>query len=440
MTVSKVTVIGGGLAGCEAAWRLAKAGLAVDLHEMKPKRFSPAHKTPHLAELVCSNSLRSNDLTSAVGLLKEEMRRLGSLVMAAADETRVPAGRALAVDREKFAALITARLGALDKVTLIREEITDLDPGRLTILATGPLTSKAMSDSLSRLIGAESLYFYDAIAPIVTAESINMDLAFEASRYDESNEGDYINCPMTEAEYLAFYEALTSADKVTPRDFENPRFFEGCLPIEVMAERGTRTLTFGPMKPVGLTDPRTGRRPFAVLQLRKENSAGTIYNIVGFQTRLKRPDQDRVFRLIPGLERAEFVRYGSVHRNTFIHGPAHLNEFLQLKKHPNIFPAGQITGVEGYVESSAMGILAGENAGRLAGGEALISPPPTTAHGALVRHLTDTTVRNFQPMNVNYGLVPTAGKEVRKKDRPAFYARRALTDLEAWLEEVEYDD
>ena len=427
------------MAGCEAAWRLARAGVEVDLFEMKPQRFSAAHKSVQLAELVCSNSLRSADVNTAVGLLKEEMRRLGSLVMAAADENSVPAGRALAVDRDRFAGFITSRIESLDRVRVIREEAAGLDPDRLTVLATGPLTSEAMSACLSGMVGAEHLYFYDAIAPIVTAESIDMDRAFTASRYDETGDGDYINCPMNEAEYHRFYETLMAAEKVPVRDFEDPRYFEGCLPIEVMAERGPRTLTFGPMKPVGLTDPKTGERPYAVVQLRMENAEGTLYNMVGLQTRLKRPEQDRIFRLIPGLEGAEFVRYGSVHRNTFIYGPAHLDEFLRLRRFKKVFLAGQITGVEGYVESAAMGILAGENAARAARGRPPVTPPKTTAHGALIKHLTDLSVKNFQPMNVNFGLVPPAPKGLGRKERPAFYSHRALGDLEVWIKEVEHD-
>lgn len=432
-----VKIIGGGLAGCESAARLVRANIEVELYEMKPGRFSPAHKNPDLGELVCSNSFRSDDTHSAVGLLKEEMRRLGSLVVAAADRTRVPAGKALAVDRDKFARSLTETVEGLPGVRVIREEVTALDTDRVTVLATGPLTSDSLSGFLAGLIGSDHLYFYDAIAPIVTAESINMDVAFVASRYGEPGEGDYINCPMSEDEYTAFYQALVEGEMTPCREFEKPRFFEGCLPIEVMASRGFQTLTFGPMKPVGLTDPRTGKRPYAVLQLRKENTAGTLYNLVGFQTRLRRPEQAKVFRLIPGLEQAEFVRWGSVHRNTFVNGPVHLNKHLQFLTYPLLFPAGQISGVEGYVESAAMGILAGENAARMARGKPLISPPPTTALGALITHLTDQTVRNFQPSNINFGLFPLAPKGVPKKTRPAWYADRALTDLEAWLKEIE---
>ena len=437
MTEPSARVIGGGLAGCEAAFRLARAGIGVELLEMKPVRFSPAHQSPDLGELVCSNSLRSDDPQSAVGLLKEEMRHLGSLVMAAAERQRVPAGKALAVDREAFARWITERMASLAGVRVVRAEATDLDPDRVTVLATGPLTSPAMSAVLGELIGGEHLYFYDAIAPIVTAESLDMDRVFAGSRYGEIGEGDYLNCPLTEAEYDAFYDALMSAERADLRKFEKPRFFEGCLPIEVMAERGRKTLTFGPMKPVGLTDPRTGSRPYAVLQLRRENASATLYNLVGFQTRLKRPAQGRVLRMIPGLERAEFARWGSVHRNTFIHAPTHLTGCLSLKARPTVFLAGQVSGVEGYVESAAMGILAGENAARLLTGRPLVSPPPTTAMGGLVAHLTDLTARNFQPSNINFGLMAPVPPNVRKKDRRVEMVRRAREDMKAWLREVE---
>lgn len=434
MTEKKIKVIGAGLAGCEAAARLARAGHKVELYEMKPVRFSPAHSAPTFGELVCSNSFRSNDPHSAVGLLKEEMRRLDSIVMEAAEQTNVPAGKALAVDRDAFSRYLTSRLESLGNITVVRGEVEELDANQLTIIASGPLTSDALSQKLAELVGSEYLYFYDAVAPIVAADSINMEIAFEASRYDETGSGDYINCPFSEEEYNRFYEELMAGDKTQLRDFEKPHFFEGCLPIEVMAERGRQTLTFGPMKPVGLTDPRTGNRPFAVVQLRKENTQGTLYNIVGFQTRLKRPEQNRVFRFIPGLEEAEFARWGSVHRNTFLHSPTHLNRFLQLIKYPNLFVAGQLSGVEGYVESAAMGILAGENAARAASGKRLTTPPRETAMGALVNHLTDRTVRKFQPSNVNFGLTPPLETKIRKKERPLYYVERAKNALTHWLE------
>jgi methylenetetrahydrofolate--tRNA-(uracil-5-)-methyltransferase len=374
-----------------------------------------------------------------VGLLKEEMRRMGSVVMAAADRTRVPAGKALAVDRTLFAQKVTEEITGLRGLRVVREEVRALDPERLTVMATGPLTSDDLAASLADRIGAGHLYFYDAIAPIVTADSVDRTVVFEASRYDDSGVGDYLNCPFTEAEYDRFFEALMAAEKTPARDFEQPRYFEGCLPIEVMAERGRQTLTFGPMKPVGLVDPRTGQRPFAVVQLRRENAAGTHYNLVGFQTRLRRPEQDRVFRLIPGLEKAEFARYGSVHRNTFIHAPQHLDEFLRLKRFPKVFLAGQVSGVEGYVESAAMGILAGENAARAALGRPLVTPPPTTALGGLAAHLTNAQVRRFEPSNVHFGLLPPAPPRMGKKARPAFYADRALADQAQWLREIGYD-
>ena len=435
VTVDRVTIIGGGLAGCEAAWKLAAHGVEADMYEMKPSRFSEAHSSSNLAELVCSNSFRSNDAHSAVGMLKEEMRRLGSLVMQAAEDTQVPAGKALAVDRDRFAEYITAKVESLPGIRLIRKEIDTIDPSRVTIVAAGPLASEKLSHSLTELVGADHLYFYDAIAPIVMADTVDMEKAFVQSRYGPVGEGDYVNCPMTEEEYRRFYDALMAADKTTLREFEKPRFFEGCLPIEVMAERGIQTLTFGPMKPVGLADPRTGKQPYAVVQLRRENRAGTLYNLVGFQTRLTRPSQDRVFRLIPGLEQADFVRWGSVHRNTFIHGPGHLNRFLQIQDHPKVFMAGQIAGVEGYVESAAMGILAGENAARLIAGRNLTSPPNTTALGGLVSHLTDATSADFQPSNVNFGLLPPLPKKMKKRERGAHYYQRAMEDMARWQTE-----
>lgn len=436
MTDQKIYVIGGGLAGSEAAWRAAHMGVKVELFEMKPDRFSPAHTSESLAELVCSNSFRSNDLKSAVGLLKEEMRRLNSLTMLVAEETRVPAGGALAVDRELFAGMVTMRLESLENVTINRTEVIAPDFDGPIVVASGPLTSEALSGWLAKLVGADHLHFYDATSPIVTAESIDMDKAFIQSRYGEQGEGDYINCPLSEEEYIAFYDELMAGEMHPLRSFEKPRYFEGCLPIEVMAERGLQTLTFGPMKPVGLTDPKTGRRAYAVVQLRRENKIGTLYNMVGFQTRLKWGEQDRVFRLIPALKKANFVRYGSVHRNTFINGPQHLTEFLNLKKQANIFLAGQVSGVEGYVESAAIGILAGENASRTALGLPLVSPPTATAHGALITHLTDLTAKDFQPMNVNFGLFPPAPPGTKKKDRKAAYANRALRELEDWVGKI----
>jgi methylenetetrahydrofolate--tRNA-(uracil-5-)-methyltransferase len=433
-TENPLLIIGGGLAGSEAAWQAARRGVAVRVYEMKPRKFSPAHASPLLGELVCSNSLRAEALESAVGLLKEEMRRLGSLIMAAAQATRVPAGKALAVDREAFAAHISEALEADPLVTVVREEVTELDPARPTVVATGPLTSEALAAALGRLTGQDHLHFYDAIAPIVTAESLDPGKVFRASRYGAGD--DYLNCPLSEEEYAAFHQALLSAEQVPPRDFEEPRYFEGCLPLEIMASRGYLTLAFGPMKPVGLIDPRTGRQPFAVVQLRAENREGTLYNLVGFQTKLKYREQQRVFRLIPGLERAEFVRLGSVHRNTFIRSPGLLSPYLNFFQHPQIFLAGQISGVEGYVESAAMGLLAGLNAARLALGRPLTTPPRATALGALIHHLTNTATRDFQPMNVNFGLFPPLPGRRPKRERGAAYAGRALKELAEWRKEV----
>ena len=430
-TENCISIIGGGLAGAEAAWQAARRGVAVRLYEMKPRKFSPAHSSPLLGELVCSNSLRAEARESAVGLLKEEMRRLNSLIMAAAVATRVPAGRALAVDREAFASHISQALEQEPRVEIVREEVADLDRPGITVVATGPLTSEALAAALGRLTGQDNLHFYDAIAPIVTAESLDLTKIFRASRYGAGD--DYLNCPFTEEEYAAFYQALMNAEQVPLKSFEEPRYFEGCLPIEVMAARGYRTLVFGPMKPVGLTDPRSGRQPFAVVQLRAENREGTLYNLVGFQTKLKYGEQERVFRLIPGLERAEFVRLGSIHRNTFIHSPGLLSPYLNFLPYPQLFLAGQISGVEGYVESAAMGLLAGINAARLAQGKELVTPPRATALGALIYHLTNTATKDFQPMNVNFGLFPPLEGRLPKKLRGAAYAARALKELEEWL-------
>jgi methylenetetrahydrofolate--tRNA-(uracil-5-)-methyltransferase len=388
-----------------------------------------------LGELVCSNSLRAEALENAVGLLKEEMRRLGSLVMAAAQATRVPAGKALAVDREAFAAHLTGALEQEPLVEIIREEVTELDTRRTTIVATGPLSSAALAAALAQVTGSEHLHFYDAIAPIVAADSLDMSKVFRASRYGVGD--DYLNCPFNEEEYAAFYEALMAAEQVPLKSFEEPRYFEGCLPLEVMAARGYLTLVYGPLKPVGLIDPHTGRQPFAVAQLRQENREGTLYNLVGFQTKLKYGEQERVFRLIPGLERAEFVRLGSIHRNTFIRSPGLLSSHLNFREYPRLFLAGQISGVEGYVESAAMGLLAGINAARQAGQKPLVAPPRPTALGALVGHLTNTATQDFQPMNVNFGLFPPLPERTPKKLRGAAHAARALAELEAWQKEME---
>jgi methylenetetrahydrofolate--tRNA-(uracil-5-)-methyltransferase len=432
----ELTVIGGGLAGCEAAYQAAERGVRVHLYEMRPTRFTPAHKTDRLAELVCSNSLRSDELTHAVGLLKEELRRAASLIMEAADAHRVPAGSALAVDREKFAGQITHVITEHPLIELTRAEMTDLPPQGVAILATGPLTSDWMAEALARFSGSTHLHFYDAIAPIVEAESVDRSIVFAASRYGRGG-ADYLNCPMNREEYDRFYEALAAGDTVPPEAFEEPKYFEGCMPIEILAERGKETLLFGPMKPVGLIDPRTGKQPHAVIQLRKENREGTAYNLVGFQTKLKYPEQDRIFRLIPGLEKVEFLRYGSVHRNTFVDGPRVLTETLQLRQRPEVFLAGQITGVEGYVESTAMGWLAGIFAARRLREQPMIPPPSTTAHGALITHLTGRSDAEFQPSNVNWALFPELEERVRgRRLRREKMARRALDDWAGYLQRM----
>lgn len=410
-------------------------GTHVILYEMKPKKFSPAHISDNLAELVCSNSLRSNSLENASGLLKEEMRRMGSLIIQAAHETKVPAGSALAVDREGFSGLITEILEDMEYVEIIREEITQIPEDTVTIIATGPLTSQDLGEEIKKYAGEDCLYFYDAIAPIVEVESINFNVAYRMSRYGKGGD-DYINCPMTEEEYHNFFNTLMKAEKVTSKDFEKTVPFNGCMPIEDMAERGRDTLLFGPMKPVGLINPRTGELPYAVVQLRQDNQYGTLYNMVGFQTKLKWNEQKRIFRMIPGLENAEFARLGSLHRNTFIHSRKLLDPFLRFKKNHQVLFAGQITGVEGYVESSAMGLLAGINASRLVHGLPLIPPPPTTAIGSLIAYITEKTDREFQPMNVNFGLFPPLQQRLKKVIRRKRIVERALTDLEMWQDEL----
>ena len=427
-----ITIIGGGLAGCEAAWQAAQTGISVNLYEMKPVRFSPAHVSPHLSELVCSNSLRSNNLYNAVGLLKEELRRLNSLIMKVADETRVPAGDALAVDRRIFAEKITCRLETHARIKIFREEVNRIPKEGILVLASGPLTSPSLAESIQELTGQDSLYFYDAIAPIIEGESLNTHIVFRASRYGEGN--DYVNCPMNQEEYYRFIEELKRGEKVPYRDFETPVHFEGCLPIEEMVDRGIETLAHGPMKPVGLIDPRTGRMPYAVVQLRLENERGTAFNLVGFQTKLKWKEQERIFRSIPGLENASFLRFGSMHRNTFIHSPSLLEKTLQFKKEPRIFFAGQITGVEGYVESTAMGLIAGINAAYMVQGKSLIVPPETTAIGGLVHYVTNQQNREFQPMNVNFGILPPPSGRLRGRDKHKAIAEKALKDLQEWIE------
>lgn len=430
-----VRVVGGGLAGSEAAWQLARRRVAVELCEMRPLRTTEAHKTADLAEMVCSNSLRSLALTAPAGLLKEEMRRLDSLVIRLANQCRVPAGSALAVDRDEFSRAMTRELESSPYVRVVREEVADIPPG-VAILATGPLTSPALSQGLAALLGAEHLYFYDAISPIVTAESVDRDVAFRASRYGHGGE-DYLNLPLSREAYERFVGAVLAAEKVPTRSFERFVPFEGCMPIEEMAERGRDTLAFGPMKAVGLTDPRTGKQPYAAVQLRQEDRSGTLYNMVGFQTKMTYPEQKRVFASIPGLEKAEFVRLGSLHRNTFIDSPRHLLPTLQWRRRPTLFFAGQITGVEGYVESAASGLLAGINAARIVRGAEPVVPPAATALGALLRYITDIERKNFQPMNVNFGLLPPLATALRGRARKELMALRALGEMERWFDSLE---
>lgn len=431
MTTEKVTVIGAGLAGSEAAWQLAERGIQVTLYEMRPQASSPAHHTEQFAELVCSNSLRAANIENAVGLLKEEMRRMNSLIMTCADATAVPAGGALAVDRHKFSTMVTATLEAHPNVTVVREEVTSIPDEGIVIIATGPLTAPVLGEKIKALTGSNDFYFYDAAAPIVTAESLNYDKVFAASRYDKGD-ADYLNCPMTKEEYEAFWQALTIAEAVQPKEFEKEIYFEGCMPVEIMAARGIDTLRFGPLKPVGLVDKRTGVESYAVVQLRKENKDATMFNLVGFQTHLKWGEQKRVFQMIPGLEQAEFVRYGVMHRNTYINSPELLNHAFQLKKEPRLFFAGQMTGVEGYLESAASGLMAGLQAMRYGRGEALIDFPKTTAMGGLSHYISAYEGSNFQPMNINFGIMePWPGKIRKKKEKNALIAARALEELAA---------
>ena len=433
----KINVIGAGLAGCEAAMQIASAGIPVRLYEMKQNKKSPAHKTNYFGELVCSNSLKAMRVESAAGLLKEEMRRLNSFLMQCADKCQVPAGGALAVDREKFAQLVTEGIQSQPLIEVLSEEITAIPESGITVIATGPLTSDALAKAIEERFG-DSLSFFDAAAPIVTAESVNMEYAFTASRYERGGEDDYINCPMNKEEYERFYNALVSAERAPLHDFDvsNPKVYEGCMPVEVMAQRGEGTLRFGPMKPVGLIDPKTGHRPWAVLQLRKENAAGTMYNLVGFQTNLKFPEQKRVFSLIPALHNADFVRYGVMHRNTFLCSPKILNADFSVKENKNLFFAGQITGVEGYMESAASGILAGMNAVRVLRGQPTLVFPADTMMGALSRYIADPTVKKFQPMGANLGILPELEKRPRdKRERAAAYAYRALASQEIYIKE-----
>ncbi len=436
-----VVIVGAGMAGSECAWQLAERGVHVRLLEQKPARRTPAAHLDTFAEMVCSNSMRGAAMTNAVGLLKEELRRAGSLLMACADATSVPAGGALAVERAAFSGLVTSRLRAHPRIRVEVAEVLEVPDARPCVLATGPLTGDALAADLVRLVGSAGLAYYDAIAPIVTAESIEWDEVFRASRYDKGGDDAYVNCPMNREQYEAFVDALLAAQKVAPREFEEARYFEGCLPLEVMAERGRETLRFGPLKPVGLTDPRTGRWPYACVQLRQEDPAGTAFNLVGFQSRMTWPEQMRVFALIPGLAKAEYARLGSVHRNTFVDAPTVLDETLALRAAPGVYLAGQVTGVEGYVESGASGFVLGVTLAQRLRGETVTPPPATTALGALLSHLLPSTLRGgpgFQPSNVVWSMFPALppreGKRLQKRDRYQAMADRALIDLEPWLD------
>ncbi len=437
MIMTKISIIGAGLAGCEAAWQLAERQIPVTLYEMKPLRFSPAHSNPDLAELVCSNSLRADRPTNAAGLLKEEMRTLGSLIMTAAETTKVAAGNALAVDRQAFAHFITEKIEAHSLITIVRQEITELPQEGIVIIASGPLTSEALARALDPLVG-ERLYFYDATAPIVVADSIDYTKAFRANRYaEEGEEGDYLNCPLNESQYLKLIETIAQGDLVRKRDFEDEKVFEGCMPIEAMVARGPKTLAFGPLKPKGLKDPKTNREAYATVQLRSENQEQTMFNLVGFQTRLTFPWQEKIIHLIPGLEKAEILRFGTMHRNTFVDAPRVLNKFFQHRQESRIFFAGQISGVEGYPESTASGLIVGLQVAALINHQDLFSFPETTALGALSTHISNDHSSNFQPMNINFGLLPPLeGKKRRKKERILAYVERARQDLKTALQNL----
>ena len=432
----KVTVIGAGLAGSECAWQLAQRGIEVTLHEMKPEKRTPAHVTDYFAELCCSNSLRSDQLENAVGLLKEELRRLGSLILTCADETRVEAGGALAVDREGFAKLVTEKIQNHPNITVKYGEVTEIPEGEV-VIASGPLTSDALAEKLQSILGADSdLHFFDAAAPLVSAESVDMDKAWFGSRYDKGS-ADYVNCPMTEEEYDAFWKALTTAQEAEVHGFEDKMVFEGCMPVEVMARRGHDTLCYGPLKPRGLTDPRTGKEPYAVVQLRRDNSEGSVYNLVGFQTHLRFPEQRRVFSMIPALHDAEFLRYGVMHRNTFLNSPRLLDRYYRLKADTRISFAGQMTGVEGYVESSASGFLVGVETARRLLGKKAVDFPAETAIGALGLYVSNQSIVNFQPMNINFGIMPPLGYRVKgKRNKNAELSKRSLAIIDTLKEEV----
>jgi methylenetetrahydrofolate--tRNA-(uracil-5-)-methyltransferase len=432
-----ITVVGGGLAGSEAAHQIAKLGIKVKLVEMRPVKISPAHNSGNLGELVCSNSLKSDSLDNASGILKAEMRQLGSLIIEAADNNRVPAGKALAVDRIKFAEYITDQIESNPLIDLVREEFEEI-PENLDsplIIASGPLTSESLSESIKKLSDSEHLYFYDSISPIIDSESIDHSIVYKASRYEngDQEEGDYLNCPLNRDQYYELIDELLTSEKIETRDFEKGLYFESCLPVEVIAERGKDTLRFGPAKPVGLKDPRTGEIPYAVVQLRCENKEASMYNIVGFQTKLKYPEQRRVFRMIPGLEKAEFMRYGSMHRNTYINSPKLMRPSLQTRNNDMLFFAGQILGVEGYVESSAMGIIAGINAAKVMKGEPPIVPPRETALGSLIKYITDTQVKSFQPMNINFGLFPAVQGKMQKTEKKKLIAKNALQSISTFI-------
>lgn len=434
-----IKVIGAGLAGCEAAWQIANRGIKVELYEMKPNKKTPAHHSNSFAELVCSNSLKASRVASAAGLLKEEMRNLNSLLLSCADKCSVSAGGALAVNRDDFSAMVTEKIKNHPNITVIEEEINELPQNGICVIATGPLTSDALADNIKEKFGG-ALSFFDAAAPIVTAESIDFDSAFFASRYDKGSGDDYINCPMNKEEYELFHNELINAERAPLKDFDvqNPKVYEGCMPIEVMAQRGADTIRFGPMKPVGLRDPKTGHRPWAVLQLRKENNESTLYNLVGFQTNLKFPEQKRVFSLIPALKNADFVRYGVMHRNTFINSPQLLNSDFSLKENKSIFFAGQITGVEGYMESGSSGLMAGINAARLYKGIETVTLPDCTMIGALSAYISNPTVTNFQPMGANIGILPQLDEKIRdKKLKAEKHAERSLSALAKFIKENE---
>ncbi|MGX7013836.1 FADH(2)-oxidizing methylenetetrahydrofolate--tRNA-(uracil(54)-C(5))-methyltransferase TrmFO [Vagococcus silagei] len=437
VTEKKVTVIGAGLAGSEAAWQVAEAGISVDLYEMRAIKKTPAHHTDKFAELVCTNSLRGNNLTNGAGLLKEEMRRLNSVIIDSADVNQVPAGGALAVDRELFSEYITEKVSNHPNVTVHHEEINEIPSDGITIIATGPLTSEGLAESIHEFTESDGLYFYDAAAPIIEKSSIDMNKVYLKSRYNKG-EAAYLNCPMTKDEFYAFREALVNAEVAPLKSFEKEKFFEGCMPIEVMAARGEKTMTFGPLKPVGLEDPETGKRPYAVVQLRQDNAAASLYNIVGFQTHLKWGEQKRIIQMIPGLENAEIVRYGVMHRNTFMNSPELLNATYQTRKNENIFFAGQMTGVEGYVESAASGLLAGINAARLALGKEVVTFPVETAIGGMANYITHTSAKHFQPMNVNFGLFPELPERIRdKKTRYEAISKRALESLDEMIKTLD---